>query len=193
MTRIQRVLFVCLTLVVCSQTALAQTVTFGAVANASGSTATATAPSGISDGCLLIAPVASSTSGGGSITAPAGFRATVTEFTGSGSSELVIFTKTAASESGNYTFTGQSIFAVNVIAVCWPGGASVDVAGTGQGGTGTTATALSVTSTVANDLIFYVGGSDGAPGTVGIPTGYTSTGSQNTTASFEGLASGYVA
>lgn len=149
---------------------------------------TITAPTSIVNGNCLVSAVGYIV---GPIVPPAGWTTTVAGF-GAGLSSLVLFQKTASSESGNYTFTssGGDFISGGIVNVAGNAATCMDVVGTGNTGTGTTATALSITTTKANDLILFFQSNDGV-GSEGIPAGFSPAGEIDGGVS-QGYAAGYL-
>ena len=152
-------------------------------------TLTLTPPATITDNNVLVMGVSAAQTG--AINTPSGWSVAVAKFTGSGGSNLAVFYKIAASESGNYTVTGSTYLTGSIVNISGNDTTTpIDVAGTGSGGTGTTATAAAITIATANALLLYFSGSDGN-GALGIPSGWTSTGAIDGSGGAEGYSSGY--
>jgi hypothetical protein len=170
-------------------------VNFSANSNSgAASSFTITAPASIVNGDMLIAALTVSGGGGAAtITPPAGFTTCVTEFSPGTNPRGVAYYKVANNEAGNYIWTasGNTSFFSGSIAHFKNTQAVPDQCGTGQNGTGTTATALSVNSSTNFDYLIYFGGSDGN-GTLGIPAGFTDCGNVTGSATAEGFACGYI-
>lgn len=111
---------------------------------------TVTAPSGIQNGDLLVAVLFNVDPTAEPITLPSGWsRLTETE---TANNYFVLATKTAASESGNYTFTFNQA-AVNSIAILvYRNATRVNTVGTFKNASSATATASSITPTYAGTL-----------------------------------------
>jgi hypothetical protein len=113
---------------------------------------TVTAPTGIVDGELLYAGAL--TNAGSTVTPPAGWtRLTDVNVNGSLSG---VFWKLAASESGNYTFTGQSGCSISayILRISGVDGSNpINASNTGTGGASTAYSISGVTTTVANTLL----------------------------------------
>jgi hypothetical protein len=123
---------------------------------------TVTAPSGITNGDLLIFGIGIFGSGGEAVdpTPPAGFSLIsgpswpLQAVEGANEVETRIYSKVASGESGDYTATHADASSQGwMVAVSDP---SVNFVITGQSGTGTTTTALSVTSANNNALILFI-------------------------------------
>ena len=129
-----------------------------------------TPPSSIVDGNMLFAGI-SMNQATSSITPPSGWTACSSK-AASGQS-VATYYKIASSESGNYTFTFGSAQWSSGVIVQFSGSAAVpDVCGTVAQGTGTTATATSITTTGSSGILVFFAGSDGS-GSVGIPSDWT--------------------
>jgi hypothetical protein len=125
------------------------------------------APPSIVDGDILIAALNITTPSGGTqsdITPPSGFTAvaTATEVLSGVYVKQHVWWKRASSESGSYSFphdggtTRSTSGAITVYPGCISSGSPIDTYSTNNG-TGSTATALSVTTTAANDILVIAG------------------------------------
>jgi hypothetical protein len=118
-------------------------------------------PAGTVDDDIMIAEILT-VAGGITPAAPAGWTTLVARFdiTDNGYSQTA-FWKRASSEGANYQFTagGASVMLGNITS--WSGaitsGDPFDVVGAAQGGTGTSLTALSVTTTVVDTRVIMLG------------------------------------
>lgn len=133
---------------------------------ASRTNTTLAAPSGLTNGDILVAGfITAKAAGAPTPTPPAGFTAfgtetTVTDLAGF-NGKLYIFWKRAASESGSYTFTHASCTSTAVLMAYsgalvsgTPFGATSN--NTGSGPNGTTSTGLSITTTAANSQLLWI-------------------------------------
>lgn len=127
--------------------------------NSGGGTVTLAAPASISDGDLLIAVIAQQ-SGGSAAPGLSGW--TVKDRYDNGDVILNWLWKRAASESGSYAFVsadaGYQTGCVLRITGAIASGDPFDVVGTGATGTSSTATANSVTTTVAETRLLWLAG-----------------------------------
>ena len=136
-----------------------------------GTTITVSAPAGIQDGDVLVA-LGSAPNGGSAVTPPSGF--TVRLYDATPDPTFYVFTKTASSESGNYTFTfagnaGNKVFAILV----YRGATETDVligSVAKSDGFGITAPSISPTSNGALIGFYAV---NAGPSTVTVPSGMT--------------------
>lgn len=112
------------------------------------STNTVTAPSGIQNGDLLVAVIFSDVTGPDTVTVPAGW--SLNYFTSVGD-VLGVATKTAASESGNYTFTFSSSVTNTIGILVYRNATRVNTIGVSRVSS-TIATAPSITPTYAGVL-----------------------------------------
>ena len=158
-------------------------------ANTNTGTLTLTPPATITNNNVLVMGVASASTG--AINTPSGWSVAVARFTGNNGSNLAVFYKIAASESGNYTVTGSTYLTGGIVNISGNDTTTpIDVAGTGSGGASTTATAAAITIATANALLLYFYGTD-STGAIGIPAGWTSTGIIDGGSVVEGYSSGY--
>lgn len=159
------------------------------VGSANSTTLVLTPPGSIVDGNMLFAGIAMNSSAT-SVTPPAGW--SVCSAKAASQQSVATYYKIASSEGGNYTFTfGGAQYSSGVIVQMSGAASTPDVCGTVNKGTGTTATATSITTTGTADILLYFGSTDGS-GAVGIPAGWTSCGTINGGAN-EGIACGYTA
>ncbi len=105
---------------------------------------TVTAPSSIQDGDLLVA-VGFNLTNGLTVTPPTGFN--VQHLDGTADNTVFIATKTAASESGNYTFTWSSAAGNSVAILVYRNATRVNTIGAIARATATTCAAASITPT----------------------------------------------
>lgn len=127
----------------------------------SGTNSTFTAPSGIQDGDILLAVFRTGSTAAPAVTPPAGFTQ-LTGFPVSVSdaspfvSELHAYWKLASGESGDYTFSHSAAFRGGML-YCISGAASSPFSPNPSvnSGTGTSSTALGVTTTVDNSLVVF--------------------------------------
>jgi hypothetical protein len=128
-----------------------------------GTTHTVSAPSGIANGDILIADtfVANGASDPGELTPPAGWTAVTASVLLGPNGGLAARTRTywkrAASESGSYVFTSgntddRAEIVIRAFSGCIASGSPIDAFSTASG-SGTTTTAPSITTTVANTLL----------------------------------------
>jgi len=111
---------------------------------------TVTAPTGIQNGDLLVAVLFNTDPTAGPITLPSGWsRLTETE---TANNYFVLATKTAASESGNYTFTFDQAAANSVAILVYRNATRVNTVGTFGNAASATATAASITPTYTGTL-----------------------------------------
>lgn len=111
---------------------------------------TVTAPSNIQNGDLLVA-ICFNNQNGKLVTPPSGFNVFHTE--NAVTNSLLVATKTAASESGNYTFTFDSSPADNTVAILvYRNATQVNTIGTITRAASATATAASITPTYSGTL-----------------------------------------
>lgn len=111
---------------------------------------TVTAPTGIQNGDLLVAVLFNTGSTAEPITLPSGWsRLTETE---TANNYFVLATKTAASESGNYTFTFDQAAANSVAILVYRNATRVNTVGTFGNAASATATAASITPTYTGTL-----------------------------------------
>jgi hypothetical protein len=139
-----------------------------------------TPPAGLIDGDIILAAIfVSATAPPPSVTPPAGFTAVSGSPTsvndGTTFGQLNVFWKRANSESGNYTFThtlASSQGLLIAISGAATSGSPIDAVSNNTG-TGTTTTALSVTTTMASDLLVYMAHDWVGSGTLNPPTSFT--------------------
>lgn len=111
---------------------------------------TVTAPTGIQDGDLLVAVLFNVDPTAEPITLPSGWsRLTETE---TANNYFVLATKTAASESGNYTFTFDQAAANSIAILVYRNATRVNTVGTFGNASSATATAASITPTYTGTL-----------------------------------------
>lgn len=111
---------------------------------------TVTAPSGIQNGDLLVAVLFNVDPNAEPITLPSGWsRLTETE---TANNYFVLATKTAASESGNYTFTFDQAAANSIAILVYRNATRVNTVGTFGNASSATATAASITPTYTGTL-----------------------------------------
>lgn len=137
-----------------------------------------TPPTGLANNDILIGVSFRGSGTPPTVTAPTGFTQIGTEISlndGFGFlAKISLYWKRAASESGNYTFTHSSCSAQGMLMAfsgCVTSGSPIDVSSQNSG-TNSTSTATGITTTVANDLLAYIGQcwGDAAQST---PTGFT--------------------
>lgn len=118
-----------------------------------GTSITVTAPSGIQNGDLLVAVVVRSNTSGFTITPPTGFNAQCFENTADNT--LVIASKVAASESGNYTFTWSGTATDTAAAILvYRNATQVNTVGSkASSGSASAITASSITPTFRGVLV----------------------------------------
>lgn len=111
---------------------------------------TVTAPTGIQNGDLLVAVLFNTDPTAEPITLPSGWsRLTETE---TANNYFVLATKTAASESGNYTFTFDQAAANSIAILVYRNATRVNTVGTFGNASSATATAASITPTYTGTL-----------------------------------------
>lgn len=129
----------------------------------SGTSIVVTAPASISNGNILVVGLFPQGKASESFTPPAGFSqiGSTLSSVGSGKVQGAIFCKVAASEAGNYTFTlGTS--AITEWAILNISGSSCANDGIGTAsGNAQTITTTAPSTTLANDLVVYMGGTVG--------------------------------
>jgi len=116
-----------------------------------GSNSVVPALSSVQNGDLLIAFVMKSTSGR-TFTAPAGFSSVTSD--NSDKPSVEIFTKTASSESGTYTFTSSGAGSMQATILVYSP-ASVNLSGSWNRASSDTQTALSISPTAKGVLLAY--------------------------------------
>lgn len=132
-------------------------------------TNTVTAPSGIQNGDLLIAITYSTTTAG--ITPPTGFTQIYNEQTANPFTTVNI--KTAASESGNYTFTASTSVTNTVVMLVYRKATYVNTVGSINRASSGTSTALSITPTYSGTLLASLTCSSGSASIATPPAGMT--------------------
>lgn len=139
-----------------------------------------TAPTGLANDDILFAVIFNALTGTPSVpTPPAGFTqigTSTADGAGGFNDKFSLFWKRAASESGSYTFTHAAASSQGLllaISGAATSGSPVDVFSSNSSNTGSTSTGLSVTTTVANDLLLYIEHDWEGLGTLSPPTGMT--------------------
>lgn len=138
--------------------------------NASGATSvTVTAPSGIQDGDLLVA--ITYTNAAAAITTPSGFSQLTNEQ--AANPYVVVSTKTAASESGNYTFNSSVSANFTAAILVYRNATRVNTVGSVNRLASATASATSITPTYVGTLIAAFTHSNSGATVSGAPSGMT--------------------
>lgn len=141
---------------------------------------TLAAPTGLADGDILLAFLFVGSGSGVDVTPPAGFTALTGSpvevvdgggFTGRSS----VFWKRASAEAGSYTFTHNAASSQGILFAISGALASDDPidASSHNSGTGSAESALSITTTVDNDLVFWLAHDWEGNGGLTPPTGFT--------------------
>lgn len=130
---------------------------------------TVTAPSGIQDGDLLVA--ITYTNAAAAITTPSGFSQLTNEQ--AANPYTVVSTKTAASESGNYTFNSSVSANFTAAILVYRNATTVNTVGSVNRLTSATASATSITPTYVGTLVAAFTHSNGGATVSGAPAGMT--------------------
>lgn len=131
---------------------------------------TVTAPTGIQNGDLLVA-VGFNVTIGLTITPPTGFN--VIELDGTADNTIFIATKTASSESGNYTWTWSTAAPNSVAILVYRNATQVNTVSSANRTTSATCTAPSITPTNAGTLCAMFASEGASPTVTTPPSGLT--------------------